>query len=300
MLSLTPELYACILSAAPDAVLVVDDSGRLVFVNEAAQTLFGRPGDQLIGGTVEELIPVALRGRHREYRASYDQASSVRHMGARMEIVGLHADGHEIPLEVSLSPVVANQQKFTICIARDATERRRMIAQLRELSHRDGLTGLFSRMYFDAEVARLDASDSMPVACFVFDIDSLKVVNDVRGHGAGDELIRRAASLLRACFRDDDVIARIGGDEFAVLVYGSSEQAATAMAARIEAAIEKQVVPPEAMAMSLSVGWAIVSAPPIADAISLADQRMYDAKRGKRAKREHLVPPRETRDRRRR
>ncbi len=140
----------------------------------------------------------------------------------------------------------------------------------------------------------------MPVGCFLFDLDLLKVVNDARGHAAGDELIRRAANLLRGCLRDDDVLARIGGDEFAVLVPGMSEQTATAMAARVDAAIEKQIVPPESSAVSLSFGWSIVTAPPIARAISIADQRMYEAKRAKRAKRTGHALPRETPDRRQR
>jgi diguanylate cyclase (GGDEF)-like protein/PAS domain S-box-containing protein len=300
MAPLTPELYACVLNAAPDAVLVVDSSGRMVFVNEAVQTIFGRPPDQLIGAMIEELIPPTMRNRHRDHRASYGGTPGVRHMGARMEIVGLHADGREISLEVSLSPVVANGQKFTICIARDATERRQMIAQLRELSHRDALTGLFSRMFFDAHVARLEASGPMPVACFMFDLDSLKIVNDVRGHAAGDELIRRAASLLRSCFRDDDIIARVGGDEFAVLVSGTSDDAISSIAARIRGVLDSQIVPPGASAVSLSVGWAIVPAPPIADAITLADQRMYEAKRAKRAKPEPVALAEEAPERRRR
>ncbi|MCX5744314.1 MAG: sensor domain-containing diguanylate cyclase, partial [Proteobacteria bacterium] len=231
----------------------------------------------LLGELIEVLVPAAQRDGHRAHRQAYDR--NLRSMGARMDIVGVHADGHELPLEVSISPVATSEGRFVICIARDATERRTMMSQLRDFSYRDALTGLYSRAFFDAELARLDVARQMPVVCFVFDVDGLKVVNDTRGHAAGDELIQRAANLLRQCVRSEDILARIGGDEFAALLPSMSSDAAEMMLARIREALAQQVLPTGGSALSLSIGWASALEPPIADAIRSADERMYEVKR---------------------
>jgi len=100
----------------------------------------------------------------------------------------------------------------------DITLQKEAEEHLRYLSMHDPLTGLYNRLYADTEIERLKSSRKYPVSVMVVDIDGLKVVNDNEGHAAGDQLIKNAAYILKQTFRPEDMVARIGGDEFLVLL----------------------------------------------------------------------------------
>ena len=100
----------------------------------------------------------------------------------------------------------------------DITQQKRAEDRLRFLSTHDVLTGLYNRAFFEEETTRMERGRHYPISVLMVDVDHLKITNDRRGHAAGDSLLRRAAAVLRAAFRTEDVVARIGGDEFAVLL----------------------------------------------------------------------------------
>lgn len=116
----------------PDAIIVLNATGRIVFVNSQAEFLFGYEPRRLIGEAVERLLPARLRGAHLQHRAGYVQQPRVRAMGVGLELHGLRADGHEIPVDISLSPLITPEGTLVLSAIRDATERRRMEGVLRE------------------------------------------------------------------------------------------------------------------------------------------------------------------------
>ena len=159
---------------------------------------------------------------------------------------------------------------------RDITEIKKAEEQLRYLSTHDNLTGLYNRAYFDTELARLARGRTFPVAVVMADVDGLKVVNDSFGHAAGDRLLQRAATVLLDTFRADDVVARIGGDEFVVLVPGANDAEVEELLARIRTSQQSFRCENHECTLSLSLGYATAKrGEDLLNALKLADEKMY-------------------------
>jgi two-component system, cell cycle response regulator len=161
----------------------------------------------------------------------------------------------------------------------DSLREKRLIEEnIRKVSTHDGLTGLYNRLYFNEELARLERSRRFPVSFIVAEIDGLKAMNDTLGHDAGDKMIDAAAKLLSRCVRADDVVARIGGDEFAVILPSTDETTAAAVMARIRNAEqqERRLPGSEFPGGVISLGVATArDAASMRQAMQDADLRMY-------------------------
>jgi diguanylate cyclase (GGDEF)-like protein len=170
----------------------------------------------------------------------------------------------------------------TVCRAMlsDISESRQAEEALTYLSTHDKLTGLYNRAFFEEEMARLERGREFPVSFVIADVDHLKITNDRDGHAAGDALLKRAAQVMTAAFRTEDVIARIGGDEFAVLLPNTSAAAAEITLNRVRHAIEQDNSLHIKPKLSLSLG---ASTAEIKDSfievLKLADANMYHDKR---------------------
>lgn len=155
--------------------------------------------------------------------------------------------------------------------------------ELLHTSTHDSLTGLYNRSYFDAEMERLSRGRQTPISVVIADIDLLKECNDTIGHAAGDVLIRETAATLLESFRAEDVVARIGGDEFGVLLPGVDAELVKQTLDRLRKALLKSTPPVENFPLSVSLGCATAhTAEDLIDAFEQADQRMYHEKRRKK------------------
>ncbi len=122
-----------LLEAAPDAILEVDREGRIVLMNAVTEKIFGYQREELLGKSVDILIPEALRGGHERYRAAYWAAPQTRPMGSGLDLLGLHKSGRTIPVEISLSPVRSEGGLRVSAIIRDVTERKQAEEQIRSI-----------------------------------------------------------------------------------------------------------------------------------------------------------------------
>ena len=123
--------FRTLLEAAPDAIVIVDEAGRIALVNAQAERLFGYTRDDLIGRRIEMLVPARDRARHERHRGGYLRNARVRPMGADLDLCAVRSDGTEVPVEISLSPVASDSGTLTIAAVRDISDRRRAEAALR-------------------------------------------------------------------------------------------------------------------------------------------------------------------------
>ncbi|MDP2056773.1 MAG: sensor domain-containing diguanylate cyclase, partial [Thiobacillus sp.] len=163
-------------------------------------------------------------------------------------------DGSELPVDIMLSPMIMDGRHFTLCVVRDITERKaaedklrqqtaelqKLHAELKELANRDSLTGLLNRRAFHEHVAqmlRTARRRKESAALLMIDLDHFKQVNDRFGHAEGDHVLKMVAAALKATARENDIVARHGGEEFVVAVLGASEAESIAAAERLRLAI---------------------------------------------------------------
>ena len=129
------ERFHQLVEAAPDAIIKVDASGRMVLVNRATESLFGYARQDLVGQPVEILVPRAYRHAHENHRAAYARSPVSRPMGHGMTLHAVKKDGTEFPVEISLSPIAAADEMRTIVIVRDVSERKRIEDEMRTMEH---------------------------------------------------------------------------------------------------------------------------------------------------------------------
>src|SRR5579871_1016758 len=121
-----PEIYQRLFDAAPDAIVVIDDEGKILEVNAKAEMMFGYRAEELNGETIEILIPERFRSRHVGYRAGYMAAPGSRPMGIGLQLFGRQKDGAEFPVDIMLSPSKGSDGNLTMAVIRDISERKRL------------------------------------------------------------------------------------------------------------------------------------------------------------------------------
>lgn len=144
-------------------------------------------------------------------------------------------------------------QERTLELDETNNELRETVEHIKYLSFHDSLTGLYNRMFFEQELKNIDAKENLPVSIIFGDVNGLKLTNDIFGHSAGDELLKKSAEILNKVCRKEDVVARVGGDEFAIILPNTEANAANKIVARIKKELSKEHI--DAIKCSMSMGY---------------------------------------------
>jgi diguanylate cyclase (GGDEF)-like protein/PAS domain S-box-containing protein len=265
------------MNQAPAPVIITSLDGTIEYVNDMFSRVTGYEPDEVIGHT-----PLVLRSDLNPPEVYQDLWNTIRAGNEwECELANRRKNGQIYWEWVRICPLRDSRGDIIkyLKVAQDITERKSYEENLHFLSTHDPLTGLYNRSYFDAVLKRMASSPDYPVSIVIADIDGLKQVNDSCGHGEGDLLIRRAAELLMTVFRATDVVSRIGGDEFAVVLPHTDEETALATVNRIRNGSPEQPENENENVHGLSVGTATArDASELEHSLKLADERMYQDK----------------------
>ena len=259
-----------------EGVATIDEKDRFLFANPAAELIFGVPHSMLIGRSISEFTSAGKIPHMLE--PTYPQVAGKTGI---YELEIERGDGEKRNLLITSTPQLDENGKVprTLAVFHDFTDRKKMEVELRYLSTHDTLTGLYNRAYIETELARLESSRHYPISIFMIDVDGMKTINDRYGHSAGDDLLRRTASVLKSSFRSEDVVARFGGDEFTVLLPGAAQPVAQTVCDRLHANIELHNKGYNDIKLSLSIGVGTGDAGlPLSEVLKSADYQMYEEK----------------------
>lgn len=217
-----PEALAqAVISSAPDGIVLVDDTDRILLANPAMEAICGYAIAELLGQSVEIFLPPAVRERHRKNVRHYDQNPRPRPMGLVENLSLLHKSGRAIPVDIALGQFQRDGATVTVVFVRDISGIKELERQMQFHATRDALTGLANRWLFNqhlAQALRQTERQAGKLALLLLDLDDFKSANDRHGHAVGDLVLIEAARRITASVRTGDLTARIGGDEFVVLL----------------------------------------------------------------------------------
>jgi diguanylate cyclase (GGDEF)-like protein/PAS domain S-box-containing protein len=272
-----PEIFQAVFETAATGMALATPDGRFLRVNQALCRIAARAEEELLATTLPEIT-------HPDDRPLEERALVRIRSGdtaAQGERRWLRPDGSIVWVEVQASPL-GDGPDYMLWQVIDVTERRLMEQRLRHLADHDALTGLFNRRRFEEELERHVSHARryrMEGSVLLIDVDHLKAINDSGGHRAGDAVLIAVAEVLRQRLRQSDVVARFGGDEFAVLLpYANASDAATVGAA-IAAGVRGDVrTPAGPVTISVGVGELRPGLRSADEALSVADAAMYRSK----------------------
>ena len=267
-------LYRSVFDRAVVGIMIVSRDGTIIDANQAVEYMFGCP--------VEELKNISLS----DFTLPEDHAID---MDLLLDVIEGRRNYYHVEKRYTrndgilfwcmVTVFVVRGESGALCLIHmleDISARKATELQLEQASTRDSMTGLYNRAYFDREFNSLQHSMMLPVSIIVIDVDGLKQLNDSQGHEAGDRLIIGVASILKEAFRGHDTVARIGGDEFSVLLPETGEDAVQIVIERLRRYQSNYNHRTPHFQINFSLGSAsALSGSEIPKALKRADERMY-------------------------
>ncbi len=270
LLNLTPIAYQAVFNSLPDSVIVLNPKDEIVDANPSAEAILGKPKNALVGNKVQSLFP--------DWDELLEQYQTTGQISLRYGNALKH-------LDVRVAQLRNRRQDFVgyVIIAQDVSERN--IYQ--EQANRDPLTNLSNRRAFQLEGAEMlvrAKQEGSSVALLYLDLDRFKPVNDTYGHEVGDLLLQKVAIRLKETLRATDLLARIGGDEFVLMLHHTEGNHLVEVCNRLAGDLHRPFqVSGKQLSIGVSIGIALYPAQggDLEELLKRADSAMYEAKRAR-------------------
>ncbi len=291
-----------VLNTSVDGIVTINHRGQIQSINPAAQKLFQYNESEILNKNVSLLMPEPWRSEHDEYLSKYLQTGETKIIGIGREVVGLRKDRTTFPLDLAVSRMEIDGQIMFTGILRDITERKASEkelknlnslletsnAHLERLSYQDALTGVHNRRYFDEQLINEWSRCKrlgLPISLIMFDLDFFKKVNDDYGHPIGDQCLIDISRFVQSQLkRPGDILCRVGGEEFAILLPVTQLEGATQLAKQLGDSVRNLRLIPydndssKVITISLGVATMIPNVQSVESLVEMADKALYQAK----------------------
>jgi len=276
-LEISEAQYRAIVEDQTELICRSRPDGKITFVNEAYCRYFGQEKDQVL----ETDFKTAIHPEDQTWVRQQLSHLSPGNPSCSLEYRVVLSNG-DIRWQQWTHRAIFDALGLIIyvqSVGRDITEQKSAQERLTYLSQHDSLTGLYNRLYFEQELKRHELSTNS-VGLIMCDVDGLKLVNDTLGHEQGDRLLRVVSALMKSCFRGDDILARVGGDEFAAIVPNATSKLLEDRVKSIRNAVKSHNENHHDFPVSISLGYALRQNPevPMLEVFKEADDNMYREK----------------------
>jgi diguanylate cyclase (GGDEF)-like protein/PAS domain S-box-containing protein len=258
-----------------DVVLETDANGYYTYVSESSESVIGYKSMELLGRRAFDFIHPA----DAEKVALTIIATVESRKVVRMEYRYKHRTRGYIWVEgVGRTYQNSNNETMVLITVRDITDRRKYESDLKYMSFHDQLTGLYNRHFLETEMERLDTDRQLPISIIMADLNGLKLINDTYGHSIGDEMLKKAALVLKEACREEDIIARFGGDEFVLYLPRTPENEALKICSRIEQACRQEQSSNVPLSLSTGVAIKVSAEQKLYNLLKEAEDNLYQNK----------------------
>lgn len=259
-----------IVDVLPDLIFIYSPDGIFLDCMENHSDKLYVERDAFLGKRIHDIMPREIADQAMESIANAIETNEMQMFEYRLEM--------ESGTEYFETRFLKITEEEILAIVRNITENKEYIQKIEQLSFYDQLTGMYNRRFYEEELRRLDTKRNLPLTLIMIDVNGLKLTNDAFGHLAGDELLKSVAEVFKSECRSDDIIARIGGDEFIILLPSSGSKEAESIVSRIQMGIKRLSV--ANVPVSISIGWEtkLNENEPIMDVFVKAEDHMYRKK----------------------
>ena len=220
------EQFKTTLMSVADGVISTDVHGNIMVMNSIAENLTGWVFSEAKDRHINDVLNIIEEQTRSPVKDPMEQSMAWGRPIEYNNTLLISKTGKELPVEISVAPIKHGDGKISgaVFIVRDVSEKRAEQRKIEYLSYHDELTLLYNRRYIEEARKILDTPENLPLTIFSIDVDGLKLANDAFGHEYGDRLLKKVAKILNRVCRPEDIIGRVGGDEFSILMKKTDER----------------------------------------------------------------------------